>query len=711
MDPRPVHWFSSFGLLEATDSVGPLRETLPAGPDVFVVRRQIGLDTYFYAFWRDELIARLNRWPAETALAIGLDLHEWKASLRAPSEGAALAAMDPGDWDWRAVVVSQGNMPERVGFVRVLFELNSRGSGSGSVTGRTSMQEQSSEEGAAEPAAAQAGEVLQSGGAKSAPPDETGQEAVSNAGSKAKAPAEPESSSAIDDNDPPRSAYGLLTGPDKTVVGEEFTLEVGLARDPQPGVAGGALVRPESSRGPYTLDVQVTADGFDLKAGESWRGDLQVSKADPYPSFTLHLRAQPQAASISNRMIQVKYALGGAPIGYAIRSITVAREADHLVGAIAKPQDSSARMEVPHEAPVADLTVTIAVADAVTGRLAWTFDVGPGIAAQKPTAAAFKDIGIDTLAFAQKLMNGMNAQEGVPGIYQYLIGTGREIAGKIPSEFWPLFRAVSAQVQPRQPTLLILTEEPHVPWELATVEPLAGSSAQASFLAVEAVVGRWILDLKHGGDPKPKPVPPSPPTVSTISVIVGDYGKHTGWRALPEANQEAQNLETQWHATAVEAEMLPLLSSLGQAPGADVLHFACHGVFDPNSIDNGLFLADGHALSPEHVMGVTLSRNPFVFLNACQVGQGSRTLGDYGGMAQAFLFAGACGVIAPLWSIKDEIAREIAERFYTRVFHGDAPAAVLRDERLRLQATVAAESGTWMAYVYFGHPSMQLRLA
>ena len=84
-------------------------------------------------------------------------------------------------------------------------------------------------------------------------------------------------------------------------------------------------------------------------------------------------------------------------------------------------------------------------------------------------------------------------------------------------------------------------------------------------------------------------------------------------------------------------------------------------------------------------------------------------LGDYAGMAQAFLFAGACGVIAPIWSITDTIAREIAERFYTSVFAGESPAERLRQERLRMGRTAAAESGTWMAYIYYGHPQMRLK--
>ena len=73
-----------------------------------------------------------------------------------------------------------------------------------------------------------------------------------------------------------------------------------------------------------------------------------------------------------------------------------------------------------------------------------------------------------------------------------------------------------------------------------------------------------------------------------------------------------------------------------------------------------------------------------MFLNACQVGMAGETLGQYGGMAQAFVEAGASAVIAPLWSVKDDVARDISLRFYQAVFSGTSPAEFLRAERAPL---------------------------
>jgi CHAT domain-containing protein len=83
-------------------------------------------------------------------------------------------------------------------------------------------------------------------------------------------------------------------------------------------------------------------------------------------------------------------------------------------------------------------------------------------------------------------------------------------------------------------------------------------------------------------------------------------------------------------------------------------------------------------------------------------------LGDYAGIAEAFLFAGASGVIAPLWSIDDVIAREIALRFYQRALAGEAPADVLRNERAAFRDDPSVVSSTYFAYQFYGHPAMRL---
>jgi CHAT domain-containing protein len=193
-----------------------------------------------------------------------------------------------------------------------------------------------------------------------------------------------------------------------------------------------------------------------------------------------------------------------------------------------------------------------------------------------------------------------------------------------------------------------------------------------------------------------------------MAVVSGEYNV-PGWSRLVEAEAEASTLSSLYAAASVDARTVAVLDCLDGRPPADLLHFAVHGIYDPNSTLNGLVLADGQPLDPLQVRAYVLARQPFVFLNACQVGSSQRILGDYAGIAEAFLFSGAAAVVAPLWSIKDTIAREIALRFYEQAFAGVAPAEALRRERAAFRDSADSVSATCLAYLYYGHPSLLLR--
>ncbi len=182
-----------------------------------------------------------------------------------------------------------------------------------------------------------------------------------------------------------------------------------------------------------------------------------------------------------------------------------------------------------------------------------------------------------------------------------------------------------------------------------------------------------------------------------------------GWQRLLDAEAEAADLVTAHQATPIDATTADVLDLLRGKPMADVIHFAVHGAYDAEAAIDGLVLVDGSALDPLVVRGTQLHGHPFVFLNACQVGAGHQLLGDHAGLAAAFLFAGAAGVIAPLWSIDDKIARDVAARFYQRALAGEAPAEILRTERAAFVDSPDTISSTYLAYQFFGHPGLRLQ--
>jgi hypothetical protein len=393
-------------------------------------------------------------------------------------------------------------------------------------------------------------------------------------------------------------------------------------------------------------------------------------------------------------------------IGMAARAVTVYADTSQLPAHEVAEEAEGVDLTVPTQANAADLTITIKQGDSRSGgALLWTLETPwPGIAL--PGRALKSNIGKRPEEFAKRLVPGVNLREGRADLGSHLRGLGRQIAAKIPGEVLHTLRAVARRVSAehaRRPMVLLVSEEAYVPWELACIEPPLDEGAP-SFLATQAIVGRWIL-----GQSAPALPPPVDVQARDITVVWGRYEGVPGWRRLDHAEQEGQDLHRRYHASHVDAKLDPVLGCLESNPGASVLHFSVHGSYDPGGSEDGLVLTDRSVLAPSVVEGQDLASEPFVFLNACQAGSGQEILGNYAGLAAAFVKRGASAVVAPIWSIKDDQAREIALAFYDRAFQGEAPAEILREVRARFGAEPHPNSGTCLAYQFFGHPALRLR--
>ncbi len=511
-------------------------------------------------------------------------------------------------------------------------------------------------------------------------------------------------------SDPPRTAYSRFDAPEVAVAGVEMEVIVGLAAKPSPGVVGGPLSRPDTSVGPYTLTIQLVADGFRLRDGETLRRAVPVTAEESYPTTVFHLTPEAQTEAVRARFLQAFYEVEGQTIGMAVRPVAVVLRPELKAG-VPKPA-GAAGLDLALQANrvAADLEIRILLDADHPGRLLWTF-TSPHAGAPLPDRALPSEVGegLEVKAFARSIIDQVNHREGKAGVYNTLAGIGTKIARQMPDEIWGLLRAVGGFAKDGIPNVLILSQEPYVPWELARIyEPLLDPEAPP-FLAAQANVGRWVLPRQvSGSDQRPRQPPPTEVQVNSVAVISGVYDR-PGWNRLVEAEGEADDLHQSYGATKVGASTTEVLRCLEGDPSADLLHFAVHGIYDPGSIQNGLMLTDGEMLSPYDVAGSELRKAPFVFLNACQVGVGNQVLGDYSGLAAEFLSAGASAVVAPLWSIKDTVAREIASAFYSATAAGAAsPAAALRGARKAFKAGQAPQSATCLAYQYFGHPALKL---
>ena len=89
---------------------------------------------------------------------------------------------------------------------------------------------------------------------------------------------------------------------------------------------------------------------------------------------------------------------------------------------------------------------------------------------------------------------------------------GLSIAQLMPAAIQDIIRQVGGLCAPAPPTVMLATQDPYIPWELAVLEPPIGTAGGRSpFLGAQAAIGRW-----------PLPRQPPPPRLAPESVTVRD---------------------------------------------------------------------------------------------------------------------------------------------------------------------------------------------
>ena len=311
-----------------------------------------------------------------------------------------------------------------------------------------------------------------------------------------------------------------------------------------------------------------------------------------------------------------------------------------------------------------------------------------------------------TQQFAADLLRDLRKYqfEGRPA-ESVLDALGEQLAEYMPPLLWETLHTIYSQKK-APPTLLLLTDEPYIPWELATLpEPLDAS--KPLFLGAQTVMGRWLSSMGVPAQPKPAL------NIGQLSVVWSQYGWESGQSELKEAKAEAEFLEQQWQAQPFNATLDDLMPLLYSKPPLDghLLHFAVHGMSDVKGNAQALILADQKELLPAVLVDRSRSaqgdpRFVFVFINACQVGTAGSSLGQAAGFPGTLLRRKVAGFIAPLWEAHDVEAREMAQQIYSETLGSKhAVGEVLM--RLR-QAYQPAASTTPMAYIFYGHPALKL---
>jgi CHAT domain-containing protein len=169
---------------------------------------------------------------------------------------------------------------------------------------------------------------------------------------------------------------------------------------------------------------------------------------------------------------------------------------------------------------------------------------------------------------------------------------------------------------------------------------------------------------------------------------------------------------------------------LGAMGGCDLIHLACHGLFEaglgrPDPLDDaGLLVSDGHArpplgglhrlppderaayfLSAREMFAVPLAAD-LVTLRACSSGRAQVQSGDeLLGLVRALLYAGAPSLIVSLWNVNRRSSQRLLSEFYRRWLDGEAPPkwrALQQAQRGLLEDSRYAHPYHWAPFVLVG---------
>lgn len=249
-------------------------------------------------------------------------------------------------------------------------------------------------------------------------------------------------------------------------------------------------------------------------------------------------------------------------------------------------------------------------------------------------------------------------------------------------------------------TILVVSAEPYFPWELMVPSRIdAGTLAEREPLGVEFVIGRWI-PVDHRS-------PPQRVSLTRSLIIAPEYPGPSPLPLAHAAVEARQVCACVAGRILTPAQFLKVKDALFVSH-VDLVHFVCHGAASPAPGIQVLHLED-YPFDSNQMRGLPVSAvhdEPFVFLNACEVGRPVPALNGIGGFALEFIKRGATGVVAPLWSVKDEWAHEVAVAFYDRL-RAQPPVAfaeIIRDIRARAYKGSARGEDTYAAYCFYGDP-------
>lgn len=196
--------------------------------------------------------------------------------------------------------------------------------------------------------------------------------------------------------------------------------------------------------------------------------------------------------------------------------------------------------------------------------------------------------------------------------------------------------------------------------------------------------------------PVPDPVPPGKALVVAMSRTPGEA-------FLPGAVSEANSLVRLLDASVLHNEQATREAVLSALPDARIVHFACHAQANTREPTLSRLLLHDQPLTPRDLPGPLDA--DLAYLSACATSDVLFIVADEAmHMTAAFHVAGFRHVIGTLWPVDDQIASDIADRFYTLIAaHGTGYAAqALHTATSELRRSHPDMPELWASHLHVG---------
>jgi hypothetical protein len=253
----------------------------------------------------------------------------------------------------------------------------------------------------------------------------------------------------------------------------------------------------------------------------------------------------------------------------------------------------------------------------------------------------------------------------------------------------------------RDKSLLIISDEPYIPWEL--LWPY-GSWGEEGPLCLHMNLSRWLRrNLQGDATYEPEPFL----CLRDLAVIIPP---DSGLLAAQRERSFMRALMLQYGLRDVSPEepSYAAVKRLLQQGGYSWLHVAAHGNFYAENPDgeSAIWLMDQQPLTPRSIVGevehyLREQRPTFVF-NACELGRQGWAITGLGGWAGRLIGAGAGLFLAPLWVVNDGPALKFSITVYQALLERKTAAEAVRQGRLTARRL---GNPTWLAYSLYAHPN------